>query len=341
MVDDNNNIEPINADFDDVAKSIIQGAPLKTIKNNEISKGLTMKGAPSKQYVLDLGIEIQKDVNGIEMGVLENGIPYLTQIGLSEISGAPRKQIYNITNDWEENYDNNVIGKDRISFLKTYLFENGYFEPKLYIETKKDGATHYAYPDLVCMAIIEYYAFEAKVKNEKAIENYRNLARFGLQKFIYESLEYKPLDKWHHHNARQSILRNTVPSGYFSVFHEINPLTLDLIHANLPINDKTVPDISVGQSWAIRWKEISDIHSSRIPFSCPYPDTYRQSKANEFIQAKAYPDTALPEFRRWFREEYLTTKFPKYILTKANVLAGGKDEAMQLAALFEPKKLKG
>ncbi|MFZ6778354.1 hypothetical protein ACO0LD_16130 [Undibacterium sp. Ji83W] len=35
-----------------------------------------------KQIPLDLGIEVQKDINGIEMGVLENGIPYLTQRGL-------------------------------------------------------------------------------------------------------------------------------------------------------------------------------------------------------------------------------------------------------------------
>jgi hypothetical protein len=39
--------------------------------------------ASPKQYTLDLGIEVEKSVGGVEMGVLENGMPYLTQTGLA------------------------------------------------------------------------------------------------------------------------------------------------------------------------------------------------------------------------------------------------------------------
>lgn len=49
-----------------------------TSKGKNINK-LAAKGpsapATHKQLVLDIGVQIQKDVNGIEMGVLENGIP--------------------------------------------------------------------------------------------------------------------------------------------------------------------------------------------------------------------------------------------------------------------------
>lgn len=38
------------------------------------------------QLKLDLGIEVEKEVAGIEMGVLENGIPYLTQRGLAAMA---------------------------------------------------------------------------------------------------------------------------------------------------------------------------------------------------------------------------------------------------------------
>jgi hypothetical protein len=38
---------------------------------------MTSQPATHKQLVLDIGVQIQKDVNGIEMGVLENGIPFL------------------------------------------------------------------------------------------------------------------------------------------------------------------------------------------------------------------------------------------------------------------------
>ena len=52
----------------------------------------------------------------------------------------------------------------------------------------------------------------------------------------------------------------------------------------------------------------------------------------------AYPDEAIPEFRRWFGHEYLPTKFPKYVLTKAHLLEG-IGEAQQIASMFKPKAL--
>ena len=68
----------------------MQPAPLKPNKDNELAKYRGLQPAPHEQYILDLDIEIQKDVNGIEMGVLQNGIPFLTQRGLAKISGAAR-----------------------------------------------------------------------------------------------------------------------------------------------------------------------------------------------------------------------------------------------------------
>ena len=46
--------------------------------------------ATPKQQYLDLGVEVERDVGGIEMGVLENGIAYLTQRGLAHILGGIR-----------------------------------------------------------------------------------------------------------------------------------------------------------------------------------------------------------------------------------------------------------
>ena len=141
----------------------------------------SIKIITSPQIPLDLGIEVQKDINGIEMGVLENGIPYLTQRSLATVTGTSRSTIQTITKEWEENHENELLGKDRASFFKQYLFEKGYNEPKLHIETILKGTTHYAYPDIVCMAFLEYYAFEAKENNKVAIENYRKFASSGLK----------------------------------------------------------------------------------------------------------------------------------------------------------------
>lgn len=311
-------------------------------QNNMLTPKSANNPATHPQAVLDLGIEVQRDVNGVEMGVLENGIPFLTQRGLAKITGAPRSVIYDITQEWEAKYDDDVLRKDRFSFLREYLSKNGYTERKLYIETKKDGSTHFAYPDIVCMAIIEFYAFEARTPNKEAIENYRKLAAYGLQKFIYDALHYTPADKWMHHHDRVSLLQNSAPDGHWIVFNEITGLIVDLINADLTVNNRTIPDISVGQAWGINWEQsgLEGRYGERKKYMHNYPLYFPQAASNP-QPAWAYPDASLPEFRRWFRHEYLVTRFPRYILTKAKLLSGGKDEALAIGALYQPKAIKG
>lgn len=294
------------------------------------------KAAP-KQIVLDLGVEVQRDVNGIEMGVLENGIPFLTQRGLALAAGSPRSALHEISQEWVDHFDDEVITKDRISFIKTYLFAQGYTDRSLYIEVMRDGQPHYAYPDVVCMAILEYYAFESRSPNQQAKDTYRAFAALGLRRFIYESLNYTPGDKWQYHHERVSILNNSAPLGYFIIFNEITGLIVDLINADLTVNHKTIPDISVGQMWAKHWKEFnySSVYGERVPCQHNYPARYPQAKSNP-QEASAYPNHALGEFRRWFRYDYLVTKFPEYILKKAPTLKGGKDEALKIGTMYSP-----
>ncbi|MBL1421444.1 MAG: hypothetical protein COC24_013120 [Alphaproteobacteria bacterium] len=176
----------------------------------------SMASSPT-QLILDLGIEMQRDINGIEMGVLDNGIPFLTQTGLANICGVTRSQIQDISAEWEEHIDDDILTKDRISYIKEQLFSKGYSEKKLYIETRKNGVVHHAYPDIVCSVVLEYYAFEAKTTRPVAIKNYRNFASFGMQSFIYQALGYKPQDVWDYHRERISILQ-TVRLMDFSSF---------------------------------------------------------------------------------------------------------------------------
>jgi hypothetical protein len=300
---------------------------------------MTLQPAPPKQGVLDIGIQIQKDVNGIEMGVLENGIPFLTQSGLSRIAGVARSVIYDITQEWAAQFDNEVLGKGRFAWLRQYLGERGYNEPQLFVATKSAGQAHYAYPDIVCMAVIEYYAFEAQTKSQAAIENYRRLATYGLQKFIFDALNYTPPDKWRFFHDRVSLLTNAAPEGYFVVFHEVTGLISDLIAAGLPVNDKTIPDISVGKAWGIHWvaNGLDAKYGQRIKYDHYYPSYYPQAVSNP-QEPWAYPDAALPTFRKWFRSEYLATKYPKYILTKAQHL-GGQQKAKEIASMYQPKAI--
>jgi hypothetical protein len=292
--------------------------------------------ATPKQLSFDLGIRVERDVGGIEMGILDNGMPYLTQRGLSSISGGARSTLQEITKEWEDTPFDILPPKGRMKFFREYLAGNGYQESRLFMEIMKDGSPHYAYPDVVCMAFIEFFAFESQRPNETALANYRRLSRLGLQKFIYEALHYVPVDRWTYFNDRVSLLKDNAPDGYFILFKETTGLVVDLITAGLPVNDKTIPDISVGSCWGRRWTdlELDAVHGERVKFQHDYPLYYPQSASNP-QRPWAYPDAALPAFRKWFRRDYLPTKFPAYILKKAPMLTGGRDEAQQIAAIYE------
>jgi hypothetical protein len=289
---------------------------------------------------LDLGIEVEKNVGGVEMGVLENGIPFLTQTGLATVSGAARATIFEISKEWEDRFADPIEPKGRLAFFKRYLFDNGYREPKLFIEIMKNGSPYNAYPEIVCMAVVEFFAFEAQRTNETALQNYRRFARYGLQRFIYDALQYTPPDKWKYFNDRVSVLASAAPPDHFILFHETTGMVVDLINANLAVNDKTIPDISVGIHWGKYWtaNDCDRKFGNRKKYEHSYPSYYPQTDSNPQTPW-AYPDAALPLFRKWFRNEYLPTKFPRYILTKANVLSGGANEAERITALFEQKLL--
>ena len=298
---------------------------------------------PRQRMLLDIKIKVERKIGGVEMGVLENGIPYLTQTGLAAITGVDRATIRAITKQWEsEHKDPHIASGTRIGFLKGQLFKNGYQDPKLYVEIRKNNSPHYAYPDVVCMAVIEFFAFESKRDNRKALRNYRRLAMHGLQKFIYEALGYVPEDKWKYFNDRVSILKDRAPDGHFTVFKEVSGLIIDLITSGLTVNDKTIPDASSGSHWGRYWADngLDEELGKRINWEHRYPDYYPQSASNPQL-AWAYPDKALPLFRQWFRNVYLPTKFPNYILRKAGQLEGGKREALAIAGIYEQKALQG
>ena len=146
------------------------------MKTKELTAKSSPQVAPQEQFALDLGIEVERRVSGIEMGVLENGIPYLTQKGLATTVGVARNTIFQITREWKESFDDPIQKGTRIGFLKDYLFRNEYDSRDLYIEIEKDNAPHYAYSDIVCMAVLEFMAFESKRPNSTALRHYRRLA---------------------------------------------------------------------------------------------------------------------------------------------------------------------
>ncbi|MFP1451643.1 hypothetical protein ACLB1N_02360 [Escherichia coli] len=134
---------------------------------------------------LDLDVKQEAVINGIEMGVLDNGIPYLTQNGLANVCGVQCLRIKEITDEWAQSVENGIFKKGRMTFIGTYLLNEGFTDEKLYIPIIRTGVEYHAYPDVVCMAY-EYYAFEAKqAESETAIRSYRELAAKKASRHLY------------------------------------------------------------------------------------------------------------------------------------------------------------
>lgn len=118
-------IKPIDASFEDVVGALVPraGAAPKDGINFKYLGRISGDGAAPLQLRLDLGIQVEKQVDGIEMGVLQNGLPYLTQSGLSRMTGAARATVFEITQEWEQTYGKPIPPKGRMAFFKEYLFK--------------------------------------------------------------------------------------------------------------------------------------------------------------------------------------------------------------------------
>jgi hypothetical protein len=310
----------------------------KISKNKALSLKNAMEGITEKQLMLDLGVEAYKEYEGLEVGVLANGTPFFTQRGLGTFVGVANSHIGELSSEWEsERFDTN---KERLLFVKKYLDEHGYTENHLYIETRRNGKPVFAYQDIVCMAVLEYYAFESKKANKVALQRFRLLAQKSLRDFIYDLAGYHPATRnittWRHFYDRVSINKSSVPHGYFSIFREAAGLIVDMLEAEYPLSDKTVPDGSIGIYWSKYYKEnLENDYGPTIEYDHNYPSYFRQAESNP-QKAKAYPIECLGIFRKWLEDTYILSHFPKYIKDKVKKLGIGEERAIKLINLYTP-----
>lgn len=278
------------------------------------------------------GMIVSRDPGGIELGVLEDGTPFLTGSGLARACGVPRGVIYERAADW-------AAGK-RDGKLARLLVDAGFTGESLYVPITWQGSKAHAYPDSICTIFLEYYALDNS--NPTATQNYRVLARQGLRSYIYRQLNYDPARalpaKWRDFHDR--LMLNRPPTGYFSVYREMTEFLVRAIQAGFVMDAHTVPDGSVGLTWAAHWNAngFAAKYGERLKFEHHYPDYYPQSRSNP-QDAAAYPIVALGEFRLWLDNEYLPKKFPKYIRGKASQLGMDAAAVTQLLTAVLPEAL--
>lgn len=271
----------------------------------------------SGQYLLDLKVEKEVEIDGIGMGVLNDGTAYLNARGLARMCGIDHMLIQRLGETWGTDK-----AQPRVRNIQASLERQGIYMEKPYIETTLNGTVHHAYPDSVCMAVLEYYAFEAKqTDNAIALRNFRLLARSSFRQFIYTKIGYDPRGgipvAWQQFHDRVTSAYGGIPAGYFSVFKETADIIVELIRSGADVGVHFVPDISVGKGWSKHWKDndLDTVFGERQEYDHNYPDYFPQAVSNPQA-AKCYPEAALPEFRRWMRVVYLPEKLPSYLAGK-------------------------
>lgn len=292
-----------------------KGAASSRNNNNDLQVILRPQGATDKQRTLSLGIAKQVEIDGVGMGVLSDGTAFLTGRGLARLCGVTHAQIQRLSAEWIEG-----VSKLRIETVKELLRQRG-IQPgeKPYICLDQRSGQFFAYPDFVCLAILEYYAFEASEPQPDARKNFRLLAGAALREFIYKEVGYDPTnsvpDAWKQFHDRISLTYNSVPRGHFGIFKEMADMIVTLGQSGLHIDSKFVPDISVGLAWAKYWiaNSLDDKYGQRIQFPHRYPNYFPQARSNP-QDCWCYPESALGEFRKWLRDIYIGQgKFRKYI----------------------------
>ncbi|KGJ90011.1 hypothetical protein [Colwellia psychrerythraea] len=288
----------------------------------------------SQQMEIQLSSVTHKTPDGVEMGVMSDGTPYLGARGLATLCGIAPSNIITLIKDWDE-----LKHRSRGKKITELIEAQEGSSIGLYIPIKVNGVNYHAINDINCMAILEYYAFESKTPSEIARNNFRSLARLSLRTFIYEKTGYDPStlvpDSWRIFHERMTL--NEVPSGFFSVFEEMASLLVTSIRKGMPFDNKTMPDISVGQHWGRDWsdKEYNKTFGERIKHRHLFPDDFPQKNPEAWI----YPVEALGEFRKWMDGSYLRVKFPSYLANKAKKGALPNSEVKALIEAVQPARL--
>jgi hypothetical protein len=346
--DDKKTIEPIGAPFDAVAKAMLRTQPPKEITPKAAGISVLAGKSGSKEISpyepeLDFGIETERDVNGIGMGVLKDGTPYLNQRGLARLCGVQNAHIGTISSQWADDEP-----KPRIAAIKAILAKSGYLSAKAHIEIMHNGIVHYCYPAEICLAVLEYYAFDAGTNCQpEARDNFRLLAGSKLRELIYSQVGYDPsgklnqkFQKWH---ERLAINNHASPRGFFDVFTEADTVIYELIVAGAPVGDTMIPDGSIGIHWSKHWEfnGLDRKFGPRKKYPHNYPESHPQSKANP-VPAWCYPIDALGQYRIWLQEVYIEGgKLKNYLVGKVSRGELPPSVAQLAIATMTPAQIEG
>ena len=256
----------------------------------------------------------------IEVGILEDGTPFLSGRGLAKACGISNSTLVS----WGELVPQ-VGAKYRAGKLAKLLATHQYKGDRLFLRLPSDvkfgGKPNVsAYPYPVCMAFLDYYAFAGN--KETAHKSRRILRQQPLPRFIDPAIAPTPVIAQPSARTREEDrpLRGKVPANYFGVFqitsrgqqgNAQNELTVDV-----PISHHRNIEKAWSQYWYIHklWEQ----HGKRVPYLRRSLDHSPHLTIDGYLPTYLYPTSVLSEFKRWFAEHYIPDRFPSYRHRKAH-----------------------
>lgn len=123
-----------------------------------------------------------------DMGVLSNGVPFLSERGLARACGVSVSAVGKQTAK--------VGDHQKTSKIAETLIKQGFKGDHLFYNIVEKGTPVHAYPEAVCIAFVEHYAFYAgRYCTEQAREFARQLMRKSFRDFVYVATSYSPPEK--------------------------------------------------------------------------------------------------------------------------------------------------
>jgi hypothetical protein len=247
----------------------------------------------------------------VEVGILGDGTPFMSGRELARACGISNSTLVGWGEHTPQLGDENRAGK-MAHLLATYRYEGDRFFLRIPDGTKfGHKANVSAYPYKVCLAFLDYYAFEAN--KEAARNSLRVLSEQQLPQFIYQAIHGAPsnTDAPIMDPFRDRPLRDGIPVGYFTVAQLASREELrSRLREFFP--ELIIPETQLAKAWNHYWdvKKLGAQYGDRFPL----PDQKNEPWSQ--MVTYVYPKAALEDFRQWLSLRYLPDRFPSYLQRK-------------------------
>ncbi len=255
----------------------------------------------------------------LEVGVLADGTPFMSGRGLAKACGVSNGTLVG----WGDTVPQ-VGEQHRAGKLAALLVTYGYGGERLFSRvtgTTPGGGrvTVSAYPHPVCMAFLDYYAFEAN--KEAARNSLRVLSDRQLPQFIQAQFSQGGMtaDQWSHPTEPAASLpphRGTLPPDYFSLLH-CGEAVLSL-QTLLQQYSQVLYPIHIERAWHHYWavQKLWIEHGPRVPYERRCLDQAPYVTVEGYITTYLYPCSALAAFQHWLAWVFIPDRSPSYLHRK-------------------------